>query len=165
VSEKVSDVEASDAGRRMTSAERSEYLALGVVGRLGCLDDDGHPYVVPIWFQYADGGYYIIARERSVWAGYLERDGRVALSIDGGWDQPNARVLVKGVAETIEKPNVGGRWVPIAREMSIRYAGAEKGPAYLEQTLNEPRWLFFVRPLRTTDWIGGWAKKYKHSTW
>ncbi|HLZ07896.1 MAG TPA: pyridoxamine 5'-phosphate oxidase family protein, partial [Chloroflexota bacterium] len=80
MSEKQSDIEAVESGRRMTSEERAEYLALGVICRLGCLDDDGHPYVVPVWFQFADGGYYIVARERSVWAGYLERDGRVSLS-------------------------------------------------------------------------------------
>jgi Pyridoxamine 5'-phosphate oxidase len=165
VSEKQSDIEALDSGRRMTGEERAAYLALGVTCRLGCLDDDGHPYVVPVWFQYAEGGFYIVARERSVWARYLERDGRVSLCIDGGVEQPNTRVLVKGIAETVERPNVGGRWVAIAREMSVRYAGAEKGLAYLELSLNEPRWLFFVRPLRTADWIGGWARKYKHSNW
>src|SRR5579859_2702674 len=48
VSEKQSDIEAVESGRRMTSEERAEYLALGVICRLGCLDDDGHPYVVPV---------------------------------------------------------------------------------------------------------------------
>jgi hypothetical protein len=159
------DSEALDSGRRMTSEERAAYLELGVTCRLACLEPDGHPYVVPVWFHYADGGFYIVARERSVWARYLERDGRVSLSIDGGANHPNARVLVKGIAETIETPNVGGRWVDIARAMAVRYAGRDKGLAYLEASLNEPRWLFFVRPLRITDWNGGWAKKYKHSDW
>src|ERR1700730_8247395 len=157
MSENESVTSSLDSGRRMTAEERAEILGLGITCRLGCLDDDGHPYVVPVWFQYADGGFYIIARERSVWAGYLERDGRVSLCIDGVPDQPNTRILVKGIAETLERPNVGGRWVPIAREMSVRYAGAEKGLTSLEATLGEPRWLFFVRPLRMTDWVGGWA--------
>ena len=61
--------------------------------------------------------------------------------------------------------NVGGKWVAIARDMAVRYAGPEKGLTYLEATLGEPRWLFFVRPLRITDWTGGWAGKYKHSNW
>jgi nitroimidazol reductase NimA-like FMN-containing flavoprotein (pyridoxamine 5'-phosphate oxidase superfamily) len=149
----------------MSGDERAAYLGLGVTCRLGCLDDDGYPYVVPVWFQHADSGFYIVARERSVWAGYLERDGRVSLCIDGGTEQPNARVLVKGNAEVVERPNVGGRWVDHAREMSIRYNGPDRGLAYLESTLNEPRWLFFVRPMRVTDWVGSWAKKYKHSDW
>ena len=32
--------------------------------------------------------------------------------------------------------------------------------------LNEPRWLFFVRPVRITTWQGvDWAKRYKHYQW
>ena len=154
-----------DSGRRLTETERAAILGMGIICRLGCLDDGGFPCVVPVWFQFADGGFYVVARERSVWARYLERDGRVSLCIDGVPDQPNTRILVKGIAETRERPNIGGRWVEIAREMAVRYAGREKGLTYLEATLGEPRWLFFVRPLRVTDWVGGWARKYKHSDW
>jgi hypothetical protein len=71
--------------------------------------------------------------------------------------------MVKGEAEIIEEPNVGGKWVAIAEEMSLRYLG-ENGPSYLVPTLNEPRWLIFVRPIETKTWQGvDWAKKYKHS--
>ena len=56
--------------------EVDAFLAEGRIARLGCLDADGWPYVVPSWYQYADGGFWIIPRERSVWAGYLARDGR-----------------------------------------------------------------------------------------
>lgn len=145
---------------RMDEAELAEFLSGGTVARLGCLDDQGWPYVVPSWYQYADGGFWIIPRERSVWAGYLARDGRVSLSIDEP-GAPYRKVQVKGVAELVERPNVGGRWVGIANEMSYRYLG-EHGPDYLVPTLNEPRWLFFVRPEKITTWQGvDWAKKYK----
>ena len=36
---------------------------------------------------------------------------------------------------------------------------------YLEKTLNEPRWLFFVEPAETVSSTGGWAKRYKHYDW
>jgi nitroimidazol reductase NimA-like FMN-containing flavoprotein (pyridoxamine 5'-phosphate oxidase superfamily) len=145
----------------MGRAERAAFLQRGIVCRLGCLDDEGYPYVVPVWFEYADGGLYIIPRARSTWAGYLERDGRVSLCIDAAGSQ---RVLVRGRARLVERPNVGGRWVEIARRMVERYLG-ERGAAYLEQTLQEPRWLFFVEPERMTSWKGGWAERYKHSQW
>jgi nitroimidazol reductase NimA-like FMN-containing flavoprotein (pyridoxamine 5'-phosphate oxidase superfamily) len=147
----------------MTPEEMDAYLAEGVLARLGCLDEDGWPYVVPVWFQYADGGYYIIPRERSIWAKHMQRDGRVSLVID---ETGNLRkVMVKGEADLIEEPNVGGKWVEIAKQMSYRYLG-EHGPDYLVPTLNEPRWLFFVRPLETKTWQGvDWAKRYKHSDW
>ncbi len=147
---------------RMTETDLKTFLATDVLCRLGCLDDQGHPYVIPCWFQYADGGFYIIPRARSAWAKYLQHNGRVSLCIDAETGQ---RVLVKGAADLLEEPNVGGRWVEIAREMAYRYRG-EAGLVYLEQTINEPRWLFFIRPLEITTWQGsGWAEKYKHYEW
>jgi nitroimidazol reductase NimA-like FMN-containing flavoprotein (pyridoxamine 5'-phosphate oxidase superfamily) len=149
---------------RMTSAEVTEFLAGNPFCRLGCLDDDGWPYVVPCWFEYSDSGFYIIPRARSAWAGYVQRHPRVSLCIDES-DRYNRRVLVKGEADVLEEPNLGGRWVEIARRMSLRYLG-EFGPQYLEPTLVEPRWLLFVRPVKMTTWQGvDWAPRYKHANW
>jgi len=59
----------------MTEKELQDFFSSDVLCRLGCLDDAGAPYVVPCWFQYAEGGFYIIPRARSTWANYLRRDG------------------------------------------------------------------------------------------
>jgi hypothetical protein len=142
----------------LSEEELEAFLATDVLCRVACLDTDGWPYVVPVWFQYKDGGYYLIARERSEWAAMIRRDGRVSLTIDETGTQ--RKVQVKGEASIIETPNVGGAWVPIAGEMSIRYLGPN-GPKYLEPTLCLPRWLIFVRPIETKTWQGvDWAKKY-----
>jgi hypothetical protein len=149
-------------GRLDDSAMR-EFFQTPVLCRLSCLDEDGWPYTVPVWFHYADDGYYLIARERSAWAAMLARDRRCFLCID----EPGTlrKVLVKGDAEEVEGPNVDGKWTEFAREMSYRYLG-EHGPDYLVPTLNEPRWMFFVRPIKTTTWQGvDWARRYKHSPW
>jgi PPOX class probable F420-dependent enzyme len=147
----------------MSDEERAAFLAQPVIGRLGCLDDDGYPYVVPVWFDYADGGFYLVPRARSDWARYLERDGRVSLCIDSA-DLPYRRVIVRGRAEVIEAPNVGGRWVEFGTRMARNYRG-EEGIAYIERTKDEPRWLIFVHPERFTSATGGWATRYKHSQW
>jgi nitroimidazol reductase NimA-like FMN-containing flavoprotein (pyridoxamine 5'-phosphate oxidase superfamily) len=147
---------------RMTDDELRAFLAGPVICRLACLDEHGWPYNVPIWQHYADGGFYVVPRERSVWAEHLRRDGRVALCLDER-DQ-HRRVLVKGRAELLETPNVGGRWVPILREMAERYWGA-RGLEYHEKSLGEPRWLFFIRPVELTSWQGTWAARYKHYAW
>jgi hypothetical protein len=119
---------------------------------------------VPTWYQWADGGFYIIPRARSKWANFMANDGRVSLSIDSN-SPPYIKIQTQGTAELLEEPNVGGRWVEIATEMSIRYLG-ENGPKYLVPTLSEPRWLFFVRPTSLSSWQGtDWAKRYKHSEW
>ena len=148
---------------RLSQAEMEEFLATDVLCRLAVLDKDGWPYIVPVWFQYKDDGFYIIPRERSAWADLMKADPRVYLSIDEPGRQ--RKVMVKGEAQLLEEPNIGGKWVEIATEMSYRYLGPN-GPSYLEPTLTEPRWLFFVKPIKTTTWQGNdWAKKYKHSEW
>lgn len=75
------------------------------------------------------------------------------------------KVMVKGSAEVLEEPKVGGKWVTIATDMSLRYLG-EHGPKYLEPTLAEPRWLLFMGPEKTTTCQGiDWAARYKHGAW
>lgn len=146
---------------RMSPDEIAEFLAEPVICRLGCLDADGHPYVVPCWVHHADGGFYVVPRARSAWAEYLRRDPRVFLCIDA---ESGRRVLVKGRARLLEEPNVGGRWVQIARAMAVRYGGQD-GLDYLEKTMNEPRWLFCIEPQEILSSTGTWAQRYKHYDW
>ena len=45
--------------------------------------------------------------------------------------------------------------------MSIRYLG-ENGPKYLEPTLDKPRWLIRLEPVKLQTWQGkDWAGRYK----
>jgi hypothetical protein len=48
--------------------------------------------VVPIWYQWHDGAFWFVGRERSEWCRYIEADGGEALNLL--WttpkDQPGA---------------------------------------------------------------------------
>ena len=142
----------------MSDAEMNEFLAGNIVCRLGCLDGDGWPYVVPIWYEYSDSGFYIVPRERSLWAKYIQNDPRVSICIDQA--EGLRKVMAKGKGEIVEEPNVGGRWVEIARQMALRYYGAN-GPSYLEPTMSWKRWLIRLDPVETWTWQGiAWPKRY-----
>jgi hypothetical protein len=70
------------------------------------------------------------------------------------------KVTGDGVAELVERPNVGGKWVDVAIRMSYRYLG-ENGPTYLTSTMRQPRWLFRFKPTNMKTWQGvGWARRY-----
>lgn len=149
---------------KMSEEEMREFLNGNPFCRIACVDQEGWPYVVPCWFEYSDGGFYIVPRAKSIWAKYIQNDKRVSLCIDDTTIYNN-RVLVKGEATVLEEPNLGGKWVEIATRMSVRYLG-EHGPEYLAPTLTEPRWLLFVKPLTIKTWHGvDWSQKYKHSKW
>jgi len=152
---------------KLGSADLDLFLGGSLICRLGCLTPDGAPYVVPCWFEWTGREFYIVPRRKSAWARYIQRDGRVCLSIDED-APPYRKVMVEGIGAIAEEPNVGGQWVEIARRMSLRYLG-EHGPDYLEPTLNQARWLIRVTPHKMTTWQGvAWHPRYfetgAHST-
>lgn len=141
--------------------EMEAFLEEGKIARLACHDTDGWPYVIPCWHQWNGDGFWVIPRMKSAWAEYLKNDPRCAITIDE--DGTLRKVIAQCEAELVEEPNVDGEWVPIAEKMSYRYLG-ENGPKYLEPTLDEPRWLFFLRPVNLWTWQGvDWHSRYKVS--
>ena len=89
---------------------------------------------------------------------YLKNDPRCSWVIDDV--QTMEKILCEGVAELVEESVVNGKWVGIAEKMAVRYHGPD-GPTYLVPTLNQPRWLFRLRPTKLRSWQGvGWAKSY-----
>jgi nitroimidazol reductase NimA-like FMN-containing flavoprotein (pyridoxamine 5'-phosphate oxidase superfamily) len=144
--------------RAMKPEEIEEFLGLGVNMYLACLSPDGSPYITVCWHEWKDGYFWVIPRQHSRWADYLASDSRVSFVVE----QPKnlGKVLGQGHAELVERPNIGGEWVPIATRMSYRYLG-ENGPTYLESTMKQPRWLFRIKPTRFETWQGvGWARRY-----
>ena len=141
--------------------ELDSFLAEGRIARLACIDDEGWPYVVPCWQEWDGEGFWVIPRKKSAWAGYLRQEPRCAITVDE--DGTLRKVIAQCTAKLVEEPNVGGRWVPIAERMSLRYLG-ENGPKYLEPTLDKPRWLFYLEPHRLWTWQGvDWARRYKET--
>jgi PPOX class probable F420-dependent enzyme len=146
----------------MAVAEVDAFLAEGILARLAVIDEQGMPYIVPVWFEWEpeEGIIWVVARQKSQWASLLRDNPKVALSIDDD-RRPYRKVTVQGHAELIEEPNVGGAWVPIAERMSVRYLG-EHGPDYLTPTLDKPRWLFKIHPTTFLTWQGvDWHERYK----
>ena len=157
---------------KMSAEEMGIFLEKGYTLRLACLKPNGDPFVVPCWHHWENksecdrgsgcdcinGCFWVIPRSRSKWAEYLKNDPRCSWVIDD--DQTMEKVLCEGVAELVEESVVDGKWVGIAEIMSVRYLGPD-GPTYLVPTLNQPRWLFRLRPTKLRSWQGvGWAKSY-----
>lgn len=152
----------------MENDEVEAFLASDALARLACLKPDGSPYVIPVWYQWDGRDLWFVGRQRSAWCTYLANDPRVSIVIDAAHSPPDEsgqsaeipKVFVEGTAEVVEEPNVGGRWVQVAEEMSYRYLGPN-GPTYLESTIKQPRWLIKVTPTKIKTWQGvGWSPKY-----
>lgn len=152
----------------MTDEERDAFLAGAPLARLACLKPDGSPYVIPVWYQWDGESIWFVGRQRSAWCKYIQNDPRIAVVIDSEHSPPDEsgesteipKVFMEGNAEIVEEPNIGGRWVQVAEEMSYRYLGPN-GPEYLQGTIKQPRWLIRMTPSNIKTWQGvGWARKY-----
>lgn len=144
---------------RMEHDEIARFLNEAQIARVACLSNDGWPYVVPCWQEWDGQCFWVVPREKSAWARYLENDSRCAITVDEAAGQ--RKFSAQCVAHLIEKPNLGGKWVEIATRMSERYLG-DKGPSYLEPTMDKPRWLFRLEPVNIKTWQGiEWARHYK----
>jgi PPOX class probable F420-dependent enzyme len=146
-------------GRALTPEELSEFLQQPYLARLATVQEDGAPYIVPVWHDYDGTALYIVAREKSQYVQHIKHDPRVAVSILEG-----AQVLILGKAEIAEGPVVEGRWVEIAFRMAGKYGG-EGGLTYLRGTLDRPRYLIRIVPDKVVTWTGeGWHPRYTENT-
>jgi nitroimidazol reductase NimA-like FMN-containing flavoprotein (pyridoxamine 5'-phosphate oxidase superfamily) len=152
----------------MTKERTDLYLSGDSLARVAVLDDEGRPYVVPLWYHWDGEAFWFVIRERSAVGRYMRDNKEVGLSIDdASIDDPERgrhfempKVFAQGRAEVVEEPNVGGQWVKVAEEMAVRYLGPN-GPSYIVPTLQQPRWLIKMVPDNMKTWEGvGWAKRY-----
>jgi hypothetical protein len=84
-----SDAAASNEGEAwrwnvgaLLHAEIEEFLAGPQIARFACLDQEGWPYVVPCWQEWDGNAWWVIPRQRSAWAAYLQREPRCAITVD-----------------------------------------------------------------------------------
>ena len=148
-------------GRGLSREELDEFLrettAFVFIGTSG---EDGWPAVNPAWYEYDGDAFWIVTKELTGFCQNLRRDPRCTLCIASP-QPPYKRVIVRGEAEFVD-----GDWVEIGRRMVLRYLGSE-GMDYFEATLELPRVLVRVRPIRVSSWNGGGVDRtfFKPSKW
>lgn len=156
---------------RMSPAEVTDYLASpGRLVRIGSVDADGAPLVVPTWFVVEDGTFLVTPRERSSWFANLSRDPRVCFTVDGD----GCQVVLRGSVRTVFGLGHDDEWRDVYRRITLRYLPEAAADAYLHDTWDEPRallgldlasastttWRFPFGP--GEDWLDVWAPRYYH---
>ena len=132
-----------------------------IVARLATIDEDGYPYIVPVWTEWDGTAIWLVARARSTYAAHLAARPKVALSIVRP-DVAETRALILGRAEVVAGPGpLEGEMEAMARRMAQRYEGAE-GDRYIEESLDWPRVMVRVVPDRIQSWGDpGWHPRYR----
>ena len=131
----------------MTKDEIRNFLLQGTLtGKLGTINKDGTPHVVPIWYTVDEEDNIIFnTGGESVKAKNIRRDNRVRLCVD---DQTPlfSFVLIDGIAQ-IERGQTGEiyKWAKI---IAARYMGDDKSEAYGKRNSGEGEILVKIKPVR-----------------
>ena len=131
----------------MTEDEIKDFLLQGTfTGKLGTINKDGTPHVVPIWYT-VDGEDNIIFNtgDKSVKAKNIRRHNRVRLCVD---DQTPlfSFVTIDGIAEIISnEPSEVYKWAKI---IAARYMGYNMSEEYGRRNSAEGELLVKIKPTR-----------------
>jgi len=131
----------------MTKDEIKNFILQGTfTGKLGTINKNGTPHVVPIWFT-VDGEDNIIFNtgDKSVKAKNIRRVNRVRLCVD---DQTPlfSFVTIDGIAEIIsDEPNEVYKWAKI---IAARYMGNNESEEYGRRNSAEGELLVKIKPIR-----------------
>jgi len=132
----------------MTNDEIKDFLLKGTyTGKLGTINKDGTPHVVPIWYTVDEQDNIIFnTGGESVKAKNIRRDNRVRLCVD---DQAPlfSFVIIDGIAQ-IERDESSKiyKWAKI---IAARYMGDDKSEAYGRRNSGEGEVLVRIKPIRT----------------
>lgn len=110
----------------------------GHLARIATLKEDGSPSVVPVWFICEEGKIIITPRKYSAFYAHIQRDPRVAISIDEEAG-PYRKVLVEGTAEILYPVGRDDEWRDLYRRISCRYVDAASADHYINETIDQPR--------------------------
>ncbi|MDW0154161.1 MAG: PPOX class F420-dependent oxidoreductase [Nitrososphaeraceae archaeon] len=130
---------------KMTNDEIRDFLLRGTyTGKLGTINKDGMPHVVPIWYTVNKQDNVIFnTGSESVKAKNIRRDNRVRLCVD---DQTPlfSFVIIDGIAQ-IERHESSEiyKWAKI---IAARYMGDDKSEAYGRRNSGEGEVLVKISP-------------------
>jgi len=131
----------------MTKDEIKNFLLQGTfTGKLGTINKDGTPHVVPIWYTVDEEDKIIFnTGDKSVKAKNIRRDNRVRLCVD---DQTPlfSFVTIDGIVELISsEPGEVYKWAKI---IAARYMGKDKSEAYGKRNSTKGELLIKINPIR-----------------
>ena len=157
---------------QLTSARSDAFLdEPGHLLRVGTVDDDGFPRVVPIWFIRRDDEILFTPRGPSVFLANIRRDPRVGLSIDED-PLPYRKVTVRGTARIVHDVGNDDEWRDLYRR-SPSATSRRRPPTPTSTTpIDQPRALIGVplggdsrdttwrMPVGDEDGTGIWHRRY-----
>ncbi len=125
---------------------RDDFLRKGLVVRLATAEDAG-PHIVPVWYMYENGRFYIGTNSKTRKARNVRRNANVGFCVDKGVNAPDIYgVAGQGRARLIEDSGVK----EIGKRIILRYFDGMTKAA--QELLDDTDCIIEVTPVRMWKW-------------
>ncbi|MHB1510175.1 MAG: TIGR03618 family F420-dependent PPOX class oxidoreductase [Acidimicrobiales bacterium] len=121
------------------------------LGVVGTLRHDGSPSLTPVWFRWDGASVKIWTTDSRVWVRNLQRDPRVAFSVQT-FEAPYPAVVIRGRASL--RSGDDAATVEEIRAITRRYVGPEEVETYISDW-PALRTIVTIVPDRVTSWSEG----------
>lgn len=117
--------------------------------RLATIDAQGNPHLVPVWYDYINGKFYIGTNTRTMKARNIKKNPRVSFCIDVGIKSPSIfGIMGVGKARLILENK---RVQLVAKKILLRYFKSLKIKS-AQQLLNDTDCIIEITPKKLANW-------------
>ncbi|MDE1812721.1 MAG: pyridoxamine 5'-phosphate oxidase family protein [Thaumarchaeota archaeon] len=129
--------------------KNEKFLRSQKILRLATIDSSGGPHIVPVWYMYANGKFYIGTNTKTRKAKNIKKNSKISFCVDTGIRSPDiVGVMGIGRARLILKADIVE---PLAKKILLRYFASLKNKS-AQQLLDQTDCIIEITPKKTTDW-------------
>ena len=130
-----------------TREQVDRFLETQQTMRLATVSGDGTPHVVPVWYMYENGAFYVGTHTRTAKAKNVDKTGRAAFCIDVGVHSPDIFGVSGHGRASLLRDNVAA----IASRILSRYYDTMDDPA-AQELLEDTDCIIRIIPDSMASW-------------
>ncbi len=128
---------------------RDKFLKEQKILHLATIDSKGNPYIVPVWYKFQKGKFYIGTNTITKKVKNLKKNKKVSFCIDVGIRSPKIRgVMGTGNAKLILEKN---KVSEIAKKILLGYFKSLNNIA-AKELLNDTNCIIEISPKKYSEW-------------
>ena len=128
--------------------KRDKFLKTQKILRLATVDKRGMPHIVPVWYLYKDGVFYIGTNTNTKKAKNVKKNPKVSFCVDVGIRSPIFGVMGRGIAKLIMNKKIV---TSIAKKILLRYFKSLNNNS-AQELLAQTNCIIKIMPKKITVW-------------
>ena len=127
---------------------KDEFIKSQKILRLATVDKKGMPHIIPVWYLYKNGNFYVGTNTSTKKAKNVKKNPKVSFCVDLGVHSPIIGVMGIGNAKLILRKNDVAR---IAKKVLLRYFKSLNNRS-AQELLSQTDCIIKIVPKKITSW-------------